>query len=388
MIRKPPINVKPLRTFGGFVGRSNNKRRVLTGGLMKRLFGASLTIALAAVFGTSALAAELPEVKLSASNKVPQCATPGRLMAYLQSRNPRLDRVSRASPRSTCATAKARHPLGHRLLPDDPGDRRACGSAATCGRRRTIRRARRLGRRGRGESFADVSTGVKAHLQHLLMYSGEHIDNPVADRTRKVQEWGVLTDWQKSIDGPMTYTLVAKQWAPTSRNYVRDVTTITDEFYSEFCNGDDPNPGLVPEARQGPAEETKAKAKKDEGRTEVAAVAEPTIEAQPAAAHGSRRAPRSPSAHRGRAQGRRQPLKALGAGMLGSIGQDRRGRARASSSRRRPAGDTAQRQTGSRASQQPRRRLKPKLRPPSRTPRPRRSRRRSRSPKPSRRRED
>jgi len=58
---------------------------------MKRLFGASLTIALAAVFGTSALAAELPEVKLSASNKVPECATPGRLTAYLQSRNPSLD---------------------------------------------------------------------------------------------------------------------------------------------------------------------------------------------------------------------------------------------------------------------------------------------------------
>ena len=29
-----------------------------------------------------------------------------------------------------------------------------------------------------GESFGDVSTGVKAHLQHLLMYSGEHIDDP------------------------------------------------------------------------------------------------------------------------------------------------------------------------------------------------------------------
>src|SRR6185503_10423118 len=69
---------------------TKTKRRVLTGGLMKRLFGASLTIALA-VFCTSAFAAELPEVKISAGNKVPQCATPGRLTAYLQSRNPSLD---------------------------------------------------------------------------------------------------------------------------------------------------------------------------------------------------------------------------------------------------------------------------------------------------------
>ena len=32
-----------------------------------------------------------------------------------------------------------------------------------------------------GESFADVATGVKAHLQHLLLYAGEHLDDPVAD---------------------------------------------------------------------------------------------------------------------------------------------------------------------------------------------------------------
>ena len=43
-----------------------------------------------------------------------------------------------------------------------------------------------------GESFPDVATGVKAHLQHLLLYAGVHLDNPVAERTRKVQEWGVL----------------------------------------------------------------------------------------------------------------------------------------------------------------------------------------------------
>jgi chemotaxis protein histidine kinase CheA len=171
-----------------------------------------------------------------------------------------------------------------------------------------------------GESFADVSTGVKAHLQHLLMYAGEHIDNPVAERTRKVQEWGVLTDWQKSIDGPMTYTLVAKQWAPTSRNYVRDVSAITDGFYNEFCNGDDPNPGLVQEARQGrQPKTTTAKVKKAKAETEVAAVAEPAIEEQPAADT----APKGAEIAKQRVEEERKespPLKALGAGMLGSIG--------------------------------------------------------------------
>jgi hypothetical protein len=105
----------------------------------------------------------------------------------------------------------------------------------------------------RGERFADIPSGVKAHLQHLLMYAGEHINDPVADRTRKVQEWGVLTDWQNSIQGPMTFSLIAQQWAPGSRGYVRDIKTIADGFYDSYCNAPDPQPGLVHEARGGRA---------------------------------------------------------------------------------------------------------------------------------------
>ena len=116
---------------------------------MKRLFGASLTIALAAVFGTSALAAELPEVKLSASNKVPECATPGRLMAYLQSRNPSLD------PRfESVATQYMRHgeALGIRWdiaffqMILETGALRFGGDVRPDAEQ--LRRSRRLGRRG------------------------------------------------------------------------------------------------------------------------------------------------------------------------------------------------------------------------------------------------
>ncbi len=210
---------------------------------MKRLLRASLPIALAAVFSTSLLAAELPEVKVSASNQVPECATPGRLTAYLQTRNPRLD------PRfEGVATQYMRHgeELGLRWdiaffqMILETGALRFGGDVKPS--QNNFAGLGASGGGARGESFGDVSTGVKAHLQHLLMYAGDHIDDPVAERTRKVQEWGVLTAWQKSIEGPMTFTLVAKQWAPTSRNYVRDVSTISDEFYNQFCNADDPRP--------------------------------------------------------------------------------------------------------------------------------------------------
>jgi hypothetical protein len=111
-----------------------------------------------------------------------------------------------------------------------------------------------LGATGRhvpGESFPDVATGVKAHLQHLLLYAGEKLDNPVAERTRKVQEWGVLVSWQKTLKGPINYSELAKQWAPTSRHYASDISGIAEAFYASPCQGADPNPELMALAKPG-----------------------------------------------------------------------------------------------------------------------------------------
>jgi hypothetical protein len=111
-----------------------------------------------------------------------------------------------------------------------------------------------LGATGRhvpGESFPDVATGVKAHLQHLLLYAGVHLDHPVAERTRKVQEWGILTPWQKSISGPINYEELAKQWAPTSRRYAREISGLAEAFYGSPCRSPDPNPELLALAKPG-----------------------------------------------------------------------------------------------------------------------------------------
>jgi hypothetical protein len=106
-------------------------------------------------------------------------------------------------------------------------------------------------RRVPGESFPDVKTGVQAHLEHLLLYAGVHLDNPVAERTRKVQEWGVLTNWQKTIHGPMTYDQLAKQWAPSARHYGREIAGLAETFYGSPCHSPDPNPELLALAKPG-----------------------------------------------------------------------------------------------------------------------------------------
>jgi hypothetical protein len=99
-----------------------------------------------------------------------------------------------------------------------------------------------------GESFKDVPTGVRAHLEHLLHYSGAKLDNPTAERTRKVQEWGVLTNWHAQFNRPITYADLAAKWAPGSNSYSKMLEAIAERF-DPYCNRPDPRPELLAQVR-------------------------------------------------------------------------------------------------------------------------------------------
>ncbi len=191
-------------------------------------------------------AAELPQIKVSEKNPVPACVTPGRLMSFVENRNKNLDHKF-----STVAADYAR--IGEELhirwdtaffqMLLETGNLTFTGDVSA--KQNNFAGLGATGKHEPGESFADVPTGVKAHLQHLLMYSGEKLDNPVAERTRKVQEWGVLTDWQKTIGGPMTFTQLAKKWAPGSRAYSRDIEGVAEAFFDGPCKSPDPKPEMM-----------------------------------------------------------------------------------------------------------------------------------------------
>ena len=57
---------------------------------MQRSVAAILAFAFVSAPFHLASAATLPEIRTSSRNPVPECATPGRLMEYLRSRNPEL----------------------------------------------------------------------------------------------------------------------------------------------------------------------------------------------------------------------------------------------------------------------------------------------------------
>ena len=148
------------------------------------------------------------------------------------------------------------------------------------------------GRGAPGESFKDVSSGARAHLEHVLMYTGEHVANPVAERTRKVQEWGVLSNWRKTVKGPMGFAHLTQQWAPTSPGYARDIEAVGAAFFMNVCKNADPRPELVAEARKG--------------RTAMAAAtttARPTSGATSATTSGTGTALARRAAEQGRAEG-------------------------------------------------------------------------------------
>jgi hypothetical protein len=239
---------------------------------MRRRVGAFLLFAVFAAPIPPA-AADLPAIKTTRTNSVPACATPGRLLAYLESRNPHLDprfrviasdymrlgetlgvRWDYAFYQMLLETGSLSFRDGNRSGDVKPAQNNFAGLGAT-------------GRGEHGESFKDVATGVRAHLEHLLLYAGERVDNPVADRTRKVQEWGVLTDWHKGFTRPVTFADLAAKWAPGTRSYRRMIEGIAEHF-GEFCARPDPRPELVQDARK---DKRAAEAKAGEAKPERSA---------------------------------------------------------------------------------------------------------------------
>lgn len=220
----------------------------------------SMSFVLVAIATGTVTAQTLPAIKAGAANAVPACATPGRLMAYLKARNPALD------PRyANIAVHYMRHGEEFGLRWDvaffqmlvetrSLEYRRSNGEPATVRpHQNNFAGIGAAGGGNAGESFPDIATGVRAHLQHVLMYSGERVAQPIAERTRKVQDWGTLLTWQRHVTGPISYTDLARNWAPGDRSYLASIDAVGRRFYEHFCAVPDPAPLLLSEVRGGSA---------------------------------------------------------------------------------------------------------------------------------------
>ena len=266
--------------------------------------------------GTSLAAESLPPIKLSPSNAVPECVTPGRLMAFVKDRNPRL-----RPEYEKIAVEYMRHGEALGMRWDYAFFQMVVETGYLTferekGRAGNVRPQQNnfagLGATGRGvsgESFPDVSTGVLAHLQHVLMYTGEPIDAPVAERTRKVIEWKVLDSWREKIKGPMTFAHLGEQWA-NSKAYGAMIEKHAEIFAEHFCDIPDPAPELLAEARPQ---------QRDAARTRTAAQVEEPAKSRastPPAVSGRELAQRAVEEAQARGEMRRSSLGGPGFGAL------------------------------------------------------------------------
>ena len=202
-----------------------------------------LAAVLLAVCVASAAAAP-PRIRTDADNLVPRCVTPKRLMAFIKTRNSNLDprfadiasyykkhgeiwrvRWDYAFFQMAVETNFLTYRTGNGSWGDvSPKQNNFAGLGTTGGG-------------VPGDSYPDVTTGVLAQIQHLVVYSGERIDEPVGARTRLKQD-DILTT-MASKKGRTTFSDLARRWA-ADRHYGASIEWVANNFRQSYCTGPDP----------------------------------------------------------------------------------------------------------------------------------------------------
>ena len=188
-------------------------------------------------------AAPLPPIKAGPGNAVPVCVTPERLTNFLRSHN---DRLSPAFEQLAAQYQRHGRTLGLRwdyaffqMVVETNWLSYRTGSGRVglvSPRQNNFAGIGATGRGHSGEAFANPSQGVLAHLQHVAMYAGETIEQPVATRTRLVQRWGAIPHWAHAFRRPVTFTDLTRKWSPYDRGYSDDIAAVARRFFTGHCD--------------------------------------------------------------------------------------------------------------------------------------------------------
>lgn len=214
------------------------------------------TLASAALLSLPVAVEAAPQIRTSPTNQVPVCVTPERLMAFLAERNPHLD------PRfHNIAGLYKLYGEGWHVRWDYAFYQMAIETNFLKYRRGDGRRGdvsekqnnfAGIGATGHGapgERFPDVPTGVHAQIQHLVAYSGEHLAQPIARRTRENQD--DIIKQSHRLGRPVTFGDLARRWA-TDRHYAKSIDFIAGLFHDQYCTGQEAQAAqdIVPPAPQ------------------------------------------------------------------------------------------------------------------------------------------
>jgi hypothetical protein len=196
--------------------------------------------------GPAMATSDAPAIRTSLDNRVPACVTPDRLNAFLADEIK--SRGYALAPRFRDIAHWYRiHGERHRVRWDYAFFQMALETNFLSFRRGdgkpgdVVPRQNNfagLGTTGggvRGDSYPDIATGVLAQIQHLVVYSGERLANPVGHRTRLKQEVILKSVQTITRRRPMTFADLARRWA-ADRHYGRSINRLAKLFYSGYCN--------------------------------------------------------------------------------------------------------------------------------------------------------
>jgi hypothetical protein len=212
--------------------------------------GACAGALLSSVSAPAAAAENAPAIRTSAANHVPPCATPGRLNAFLADQI--RSRGYALAPRfADIAHWYRRHGEHHRVRWDYAFFQMALETNFLSFRRGDGRPGDVLPRQNnfaglgttgggvRGDSYPDVATGVLAQIQHLVVYSGQRLANPIGHRTRLKQDVILQSVSPIARRRPVTFADLARRWA-ADRRYGRSINRLANLFYSQYCTATAP----------------------------------------------------------------------------------------------------------------------------------------------------
>ncbi len=201
-----------------------------------------LSLAVPVMAGAASAAHATPEIRMHERNRVPACVTPERLMQYMEQRNRALpDRFKRIATYYKLHGEKLRIRWDYafyQMLVETNFLTYRAGSGKWGDVKPHQNNFAGIGATGGGvpgDRYPNVSTGVLAQLQHLVAYSGEIVDNPVAPRTREVQQ--KVVELSRAVGRSITYRDLAGRWA-ADRKYGNTIESIAERFRSQFCNGE------------------------------------------------------------------------------------------------------------------------------------------------------
>lgn len=193
---------------------------------------------------TGAEAAKTPAILLSATNKVPACVTPERLMEFVRKRNSGLDSqfddVAKYYKQHGEALGVRWDYAFYQMIVETNWLKYKTGSGKWGDVRPSQNNFAGIGATGggvRGESFPDVSTGVLGHLGHIRLYSGKPVDEPAAQRTKLVED--IILPWAQQFDRPVTFTDLTTKWSPGDKGYSDDIETIAVAYRGLYCTNDE-----------------------------------------------------------------------------------------------------------------------------------------------------